>query len=110
MLLKACLNGSRRRGEHRALPVTPKDDDGADTLDAGRVGGVVSAVRAAVPGLPVGVTTGAWALPDVDERLAARLLSRLPRSSGRPGRSSRRGRAPEGDRIPCLLRTVSGAG
>jgi uncharacterized protein (DUF849 family) len=93
VLLKACLNGSRRAGEHRALPVTPaevardavrvvaagaaavhvhpKDDDGADSLDARRVGATVSAVRAAVPGLPVGVTTGAWALPDGDERLAA---------------------------------------
>jgi uncharacterized protein (DUF849 family) len=93
VLLKACLNGSRRRDEHRALPVTPnevaqdaaraaaagagavhvhpKDGDGADTLDTERVGAVVAAVRAAVPGLPVGVTTGAWALPDVEERLAA---------------------------------------
>ena len=93
MLLKACLNGPRQRGEHAALPLTPeeiaadaasvaaagagavhvhpKDDDGADTLDADRVADIVTAVRAAVPGLPVGVTTGAWALPDPDERAAA---------------------------------------
>jgi uncharacterized protein (DUF849 family) len=93
VLLKACLNGPRQRGVHAALPLTPaeiaadaarvadagagavhvhpKDDDGADTLDAARVSDVVAAVRAAVPGLPVGVTTGAWALPDPDERAAA---------------------------------------
>jgi len=93
VLLKACLNGPRQRGEHAALPLTPeeiaadaasvaaagagavhvhpKDDDGADTLDADRVADIVTAVRAAVPGLPVGVTTGAWALPDPDERAAA---------------------------------------
>jgi uncharacterized protein (DUF849 family) len=90
VLLQACLNGSRQRGEHAALPLTPaeiaadaavagvdsvhvhpKDDDGTDTLAAERVAAVVSAVRAAVPGLPVGVTTGAWALPDPDERVAA---------------------------------------
>ncbi len=93
MLLKACLNGPRQRGAHAALPLTPaeiaadaarvadagagavhvhpKDDDGADTLDAERVADVVAAVRAAVPGLPVGVTTGAWALPDPNERVAA---------------------------------------
>jgi uncharacterized protein (DUF849 family) len=90
VLLQACLNGSRQRGEHAALPLTPaeiapdaavagvdavhvhpKDDDGTDTLAAERVAAVVSAVRTAVPGLPVGVTTGAWALPDRDERVAA---------------------------------------
>ena len=31
----------------------------------------MSAVRHAVPGLPLGVTTGYWALPDADERLRA---------------------------------------
>ena len=31
----------------------------------------MSAVRHAVPGLPLGVTTGFWALPDADERLRA---------------------------------------
>ena len=33
--------------------------------------GAVSAVRHAAPGLPLGVTTGYWALPDVDARLRA---------------------------------------
>lgn len=92
-MLKACLNGARTRADHPALPVTPaevaadalrvhaagadalhvhpKDDAGRDSLDANRVAAVVDAVREAVPGTPVGVTTGAWASTDPDERVAA---------------------------------------
>ncbi|MGY1602558.1 3-keto-5-aminohexanoate cleavage protein [Geodermatophilus sp. SYSU D00815] len=92
MLLKACLNGVRRPADHPALPVTaaqladdavrvaaagagavhvhPKDAAGADTLAAPAVAEVVTAIRAAAPGLPVGVTTGAWARPDPAERVA----------------------------------------
>jgi uncharacterized protein (DUF849 family) len=91
MLLKACLNGARRPGDHPALPVTPsdlaaasvaavaagagavhvhaKDADGVDTLDGAAVGAVLEAVRAASPGTPVGVTTGAWAMSDPTQRL-----------------------------------------
>lgn len=43
------------------IPMHPKDGDGRDTLEAAPVAAAVSAVRAAVPGIPVGVTTGAWA-------------------------------------------------
>jgi uncharacterized protein (DUF849 family) len=93
MLLKACLNGPRLPAEHPALPVTPgaladdardvvaagagalhvhaKDASGADTLAAPAVAAVLTAVRARVPGTPVGVTTGAWAVPDPADRLAA---------------------------------------
>lgn len=93
MLIKACLNGPRRPGDHPALPcapaalardaaavvtggagalhVHPKDDDGADSLDPDHVAAVVAAVREAVPGTPVGVTTGAWALRDPELRVAA---------------------------------------
>ncbi|MEV0584360.1 3-keto-5-aminohexanoate cleavage protein [Nonomuraea sp. NPDC050310] len=85
-MLQVCLNGSRSRSEHPALPTTPaelavaaraavaagaedihlhpKDDAGADTMAAPQVAAAVSAVRAAVPGIPVGVTTGAWTGPD----------------------------------------------
>jgi uncharacterized protein (DUF849 family) len=92
-LLKACLNGARRPGEHPALPVTPsalardavavraagadavhlhvKDADGSDTLDGAALADVLAAVRGAAPGLPVGVTTGAWAEPDPAARVAA---------------------------------------
>ncbi len=93
VLLKVCLNGSRRPGEHPALPITPaelanaaaaavaagadavhvhpKDGNGADTLDPATVAAVVRAVQAATPGTPVGVTTGAWAAAGPAERLAA---------------------------------------
>ena len=92
-VLHACLNGARLPSEHPALPVTAaalaadavraqaagadavhvhvKDADGRDTLDAARTAEVLAAVRAAAPGLPVGVTTGAWAAPDPAERVRA---------------------------------------
>ncbi|MDT0276310.1 3-keto-5-aminohexanoate cleavage protein [Blastococcus goldschmidtiae] len=91
MLIQACPNGPRRPGDHPALPVSPaavardaaavvavgarelhvhpKDDAGADSLHPAHVAEVVTAVRAAVPGVPIGVTTGAWALPDPGERV-----------------------------------------
>jgi len=91
--LTACLNGARLPREHPALPVTPaelaraaagavaagardvhlhvKDGAGRDVLDAGPLAAVLDAVRAAVPGVPVGVTTGAWAAADPAARVAA---------------------------------------
>jgi len=85
VLLKACLNGSRHPSEHPALPVTPKriaaeaaaavaagagsvhvhpkDRDGTDTMAPDVVGAVLTETRAAAPGVPVGVTTGAWIGP-----------------------------------------------
>ena len=49
----------------------PKTADGVDSLQPDIVGAAVEAVRHAAPGLPLGVTTGFWALPDPDERLRA---------------------------------------
>lgn len=91
-MLQACLNGARSRAECSHLPVTadelaaaareavaagaedvhlhPKDRDGGDTLEATAVAAAVSAVRVAVPGIPVGVTTGAWATADPQVRAA----------------------------------------
>lgn len=91
--LKACVNGARTPDEHPALPVTPqqlaaetvaahaagaravhlhpKNADGADSLRASDVEAAVAAVRQAAPGLPLGVTTGFWALPDAAQRLRA---------------------------------------
>ncbi|WP_141494221.1 3-keto-5-aminohexanoate cleavage protein [Kytococcus schroeteri] len=93
MLLKACLNGARDVAEHPrlsadvhviaaearaavdagagALHVHAKDAVGRDSLVASDVARVVEAVHSACPGVPVGVTTGAWALPDVSARVAA---------------------------------------
>ncbi len=99
--LQACVNGARRPAEHPRLPVTAvdladavrdvvvagasavhlhvKDADGADTLGAGEVGEVLDAVRRAAPGVPVGTTTGAWAVRDPDARVrAVRSWTALP--------------------------------
>ncbi len=87
-MLQGCPNGARQRG----VPVTPaqvaeaaaamvaagvtelhihaKGAGGADTLEPARVAQFVAAVRAAVPGVPIGVTTGEWAEPDPVRRVA----------------------------------------
>jgi uncharacterized protein (DUF849 family) len=84
--VEACINGARTPDQHAALPVTPdelaaaavaahaagaqavhmhpKGPDGRDSLDADVVGAAVAAVRAVLPDMPLGVTTGFWALPD----------------------------------------------
>ena len=91
VLLKACLNGSREVGEHPMLPVTPeqlaeaareavaagaaavhvhqRDLDGRQTFDPGACARVLRAIRGACPGVPVGLTTGAWIEPDPERRL-----------------------------------------
>jgi uncharacterized protein (DUF849 family) len=91
--VKACINGARTPDAHPNLPVTPdqlataalaahgagakavhmhpKNDHGVDSLLPEHVDAAVAAVRHAVPGLPLGVTTGYWALPDVEARLRA---------------------------------------
>jgi uncharacterized protein (DUF849 family) len=85
VLVKACLNGSREQGEHPALPLTapelaadarrvveagagavhvhPRGPDGSQSLDPGPCGDAIRAIREAVPGLPVGLTTAAWIDP-----------------------------------------------
>jgi|SRR5215211_1127022 len=90
MLLKACLNGPRLPGDHPALPASPqalardaaqaaavgvgavhvhvKDTSGADTLDGEQLAAVLTEIRTTSPGLPVGVTTGAWAVADPEQR------------------------------------------
>ena len=99
--VKACINGARTPDQHPKLPVTPeqlaaealaahqagakavhmhpKTADGVDSLQPDVVDAAVTAVRHAVPGLPLGVTTGLWALPDADARLqAVKAWSALP--------------------------------
>lgn len=100
-MLQVCVNGARPVGGHPRLSaspdavareaadavahgassvhVHPKSRSGADSLDGADVARMLAAVRAACPGVPVGITTGAWALPDVDDRLdAVRSWSSLP--------------------------------
>lgn len=101
MLIQACLNGSRRSGEHPSLPITPdqiardvlavreagagcihihpRRADGTESLDGADLRPVLDAVHAQCPGVPVGVTTGAWIEPDVSQRLSMlRSWSLLP--------------------------------
>jgi uncharacterized protein (DUF849 family) len=79
MAVKACLNGSRARAEHPAVPLTPaelaadaatvrragafavhihpRDDRGEQTLKPAACDAAVTAIRRAAPGLPVGLST-----------------------------------------------------
>lgn len=92
-MLQACLNGPRTPREHHHLPVRPeelaaaaaasvaagatdlhlhpKTADGSDSLQASVVAATLSAVRAAAPDVPVGITAGSWTAPEVRERIAA---------------------------------------
>jgi uncharacterized protein (DUF849 family) len=93
MGVKACLNGGRVRVEHPAVPQTPgelaadaiavrdagafavhvhpRDAGGAQTIDARVCDAAVAAIRAAAPGLPVGVSTSEAIDPDPFARAAA---------------------------------------
>jgi uncharacterized protein (DUF849 family) len=92
MLLKAAINGRRSQREHpatpidpsqqgqqaaiaaaagaRAIHVHPRNAAGEESLFSGDLAGALVAVRAACPNIPVGVSTGAWMVPDPDARLA----------------------------------------
>ncbi|MBM0257514.1 3-keto-5-aminohexanoate cleavage protein [Micromonospora sp. 4G55] len=92
-MLKACLNGGRGRDEHPGVPVTPaelaadaarcadlgvaavhvhpRDASGVESMAPAVIADAVTAVRATRPGLPVGVSTGAWIEPDPAARVAA---------------------------------------
>lgn len=96
-MLQVCLNGSRRRDERVPVTVTqiaqsaaeavaagadavhvhPRDDLGRETLDGELVALTVEAIRRAVPGIPVGVTTREGLVEDEVKRLA--VVSRWPR-------------------------------
>jgi uncharacterized protein (DUF849 family) len=107
ILVQACLNGGTTRAEHPAVPLTPgeladqarlaadagagalhvhpRDLSGAQTLEPEHVLAAVAAVRAAT-GLPIGVTTGIWAVNgDVKRRLD--LVARWA-GAGRPDYAS----------------------
>jgi len=91
VLVQACLNGGRRRAEHRTVPLAPDEiardaaraiaagagalhihpraADGSETLDPAICDAVVLAVRDACPGIPIGLTTAIWIEPDPARRL-----------------------------------------
>jgi uncharacterized protein (DUF849 family) len=89
MLLQAALNGPWTKDDHPGVPITaeelardavacvaagakaihlhPRDGDGTERLDAEVIDHVAMTVRDAC-GVPVGVSTGAWIEPDVQQR------------------------------------------
>jgi uncharacterized protein (DUF849 family) len=90
MLIEVSLNGGRTRAEHPHVPCSPqamaaaakeavaagagaahfhvRAADGRETVDPEDVARAVSAVRAAIPGIPFGVSTGLWMVRDAQER------------------------------------------
>ncbi len=92
MRLQACLNGARTPRDHPGVPMTPqalardaaacrragaeslhvhpRDAAGRETLAAADVARALEAIRAAVPDMPVGISTGAWIAPGGSARLA----------------------------------------
>ena len=100
MAVQACLNGGRARSEHPAVPQTASElaadaiavrragafavhvharrADGAQTMDARACDAAVAAIRAAVPGLPVGLTTTEAITRDPFARAAAIKTWRQP--------------------------------
>jgi uncharacterized protein (DUF849 family) len=91
MLIKACLNGSRKLGDHpllpvkpeelardavavvtvgaRALHIHPRDAAGQQSLAAEDQAAALVAIRERCPGLSVGVSTAIWIEPDIALRL-----------------------------------------
>lgn len=92
-MIQVCVNGARGSHEHPALSdspalmasaaadavaagarevhLHPKGGAGEDSLGAEDVATWVRAFRERCPGVPLGVTTGAWSLPDPRARVAA---------------------------------------
>ncbi|MGH2743728.1 MAG: 3-keto-5-aminohexanoate cleavage protein, partial [Thermoleophilaceae bacterium] len=89
-MLQACLNGQRPREDHPAVPLTPAElaadaaraiaggaselhvhpcaPGGRDTVEPDVAAATVRAIRAACPGVPLGLTTGLWTTDGDTER------------------------------------------
>ena len=91
MLIQAAINGSRSKVEHPHIPLTSaelataaaeaatagagaihfhaRSEDGRETLDGAAIAANLESIRAKLQDLPVGVSTGAWIVPDPESRL-----------------------------------------
>jgi uncharacterized protein (DUF849 family) len=89
-VIQAALNGKRTRAEHPAIPLTPEQlaesakesvtagagsihfhvraGDARESLAPEDVAGAVAAIRGAVAGTSMGISTGAWILNDARSR------------------------------------------
>ena len=125
MLIKACLNGGTTRAQHPSVPQTPaelaadaaaavragagaihvhpRDSSGAETLDADAVLAAVAAVRAAVPGIGVGVTTGLWVAGGDPERRMAQVSRWTGAGTGLPDFASVNLSEPGAEELAGLL-------
>jgi uncharacterized protein (DUF849 family) len=78
-MLQACLNGARSRRDHPKIPLSPeelaldaervvaagvaelhvhpRDAEGIETLAANHIAAALTAIRAKVPGIPIGIST-----------------------------------------------------
>jgi uncharacterized protein (DUF849 family) len=91
-MIQAAINGKRGRQEHLQLPVTAlellhaaesavkagagtihfhvRDGEGKETFDPEAVTLQVGQLKAALPGIAFGISTGAWVEPGVEKRVA----------------------------------------
>ena len=92
VMIQVALNGTRTRVEHAAIPLTPaeqaaearasvaagasaihvhvRDEYGNESLAPGDVAKALDAIRASCDGIPIGLGTGAWIVPDLRRRLS----------------------------------------
>jgi uncharacterized protein (DUF849 family) len=92
MIVQACLNGGRRSSDHPAVPTTiqalvtdglkvlrvgaselhlhVRNASGLESLAPEDVDGTIKALREALPGTLIGISTGAWIEKDDDRTLA----------------------------------------
>jgi uncharacterized protein (DUF849 family) len=90
--IHAALNGTRSSAEYPGIPMTPeeqaaearasvaagataihvhvRDELGNESLSADDVALTIVALRAACPGVRIGISTGAWIVPDLRKRMA----------------------------------------
>jgi uncharacterized protein (DUF849 family) len=95
LLIQACLNGARRKGEHRGVPLSaadlardaaacvaagarslhvhPRDGDGAESLEAAVIEEAIAAIRSAARGTELTLSTGLW-IADGDPEARAALI------------------------------------
>lgn len=91
MLIKAALNGARKKSEYILIPQSPEelaseakksveagagaihfhvyDKNGNESLHFNDVGNSLSLIRKTCPGIPLGISTGEWIVPNLNERL-----------------------------------------
>jgi uncharacterized protein (DUF849 family) len=90
MLIKAAINGGRTKAEHARIPVTPEEQaaavieclnagagavhlhvrspTGVESLEPDDLARTLRAIKSTAPYSAVGISTGAWIVPDAFER------------------------------------------